>query len=141
MSSRGNIASIGHSRLTLWGDRRDSLGKSSTNPLGSLLDGGRAGEGTGHSDPTMACQIRDEPVYAVERAVCQIKMEDPDIANLLFDHYYWGYAQRELALRRRITQARIQSMLLSGQSQVGAILSFGPKPQHVGDRRTAATRG
>jgi len=125
--NRGHVASLGHARLTEWGHRREALGASAIGTLGRWMeDGGVSGHGYG--DPTLAAQIRDEGIYACERAVYQLACEDPDIASLLVAHYVAGQTQRELASVRGLTQRAVQGMLLSGQSQVGSILAFAPAP-------------
>lgn len=135
MSKRGgNVVSFAHERLTTWGDRRDSLGTPSAGPLsrvseGSVTAAGSRPSGT-HGDPTMSLQIRDENVYACERAVQELSAEDQDTANILLSHYYRGLSDRSIATEQGISRIRVQEQLLTGQAWVGCFLLRGPKPQH-----------
>lgn len=130
----GNIASIGHERLTIWGAHRNVLGFSGSSPLSRFIhDDTPASSGDG--DPALAGRRSDELVPECERAVTRIAQEDPDLAQLLHDHYARGIPEQTLATVRASTPHEVQNKLLSGQARIGAMLLFRRPPE---DRCTTA---
>lgn len=122
MNRGNNTVAFGHVALTQWGDRRHALGRGGSTVLGRMIEAAGMQPGGTHGDPTMSMQIRDEAVYATERAVNALACEDEDGARALLAYYVLGLQPGQIAMTLGFERKRTETMIECAQSWVGARL-------------------